>query len=149
MAADNAFEDGGASGPSSLLDDPDENLVPTLTAHLLSQGADARVGSRIGRHRVIRELGRGGMGTVYLASRDDGQYEEQAAIKVIKRGMDTEAIIGALPSRAPDLGRSRPSPHRPLARRRHHRRWAALLRDGAHRRLADRRLLRHPPAEDP
>ena len=48
---------------------------------------------RLGAWRVVREIGRGGMGTVYLAERDDGQFEQRAAIKVIKRGMDTDAVL--------------------------------------------------------
>ncbi|QBB71239.1 serine/threonine protein kinase [Pseudolysobacter antarcticus] len=49
-------------------------------------------GERIGPWRVLRELGRGGMGVVLLAERADGQYEQQAAIKLIKRGMDSDAV---------------------------------------------------------
>ncbi len=41
---------------------------------------------RIGPYRVIRNLGRGGMGSVYLARRDDEEYDKQVAIKVIRRG---------------------------------------------------------------
>jgi serine/threonine protein kinase len=33
------------------------------------------------------------MGTVYLAERDDGQFQQRVAIKVIKRGMDTDAVL--------------------------------------------------------
>jgi serine/threonine-protein kinase len=40
---------------------------------------------RIGPYRAIRELGRGGMGVVYVAERADGQYEQRVAIKVIRR----------------------------------------------------------------
>lgn len=55
---------------------------------------DAAVaGSRIGPYRVIRELGRGGMGAVYLARRDDDSYRQEVAIKLIKRGMDTGEIL--------------------------------------------------------
>ncbi|MFT3792576.1 MAG: tetratricopeptide repeat protein [Rudaea sp.] len=50
-------------------------------------------GQRIGPWRVVRELGRGGMGVVLLAERADGQYEQQAALKLVKRGMDSEAIL--------------------------------------------------------
>ncbi len=48
---------------------------------------------RIGPYKVIRELGHGGMGMVYLAARADDQYRKQVAIKLIKRGMDTDAIL--------------------------------------------------------
>src|SRR5215469_1291163 len=50
-------------------------------------------GERLGAYRVERELGHGGMGAVYLAARDDNQYRKQVAIKVVKRGMDTDEIL--------------------------------------------------------
>src|SRR5207237_8111388 len=46
----------------------------------------------IGRYKVLREIGRGGMGTVFLAEREDPC--QRVAIKIIKRGMDTDEIIG-------------------------------------------------------
>ena len=49
--------------------------------------------ARIGPYRVIERLGVGGMGTVYLAERDDDQYHQQVAIKLVKRGMDSEQIV--------------------------------------------------------
>ena len=39
--------------------------------------------SRLGPYRIIRLLGEGGMGEVWLASRDDGLYEGQVAIKTL------------------------------------------------------------------
>jgi len=51
-------------------------------------------GERIGPWKVERELGRGGMGAVYLATRADGQYEKEVAIKLIRRGMDTDHVLG-------------------------------------------------------
>lgn len=50
-------------------------------------------GRPIGPYRLEREISRGGMGLVCLAYRDDRQYEKQVAIKLIKRGMDTEDIL--------------------------------------------------------
>jgi eukaryotic-like serine/threonine-protein kinase len=47
---------------------------------------------RIGPYKVLREIGRGGMGVVFLAERDD-EYRKQVAIKLIKRGMDSQAIL--------------------------------------------------------
>jgi tetratricopeptide (TPR) repeat protein/predicted Ser/Thr protein kinase len=49
-------------------------------------------GRRIGPYRVVRELARGGMGVVYLAERSDGQFEQRVALKLIKRGMDSDEI---------------------------------------------------------
>ena len=50
-------------------------------------------GHLIGAYRVIREIGRGGMGAVYLAERADEQYQRRVAIKLIKRGMDTDSVL--------------------------------------------------------
>ena len=41
-------------------------------------------GERIGAYRIISLLGRGGMGSVYLAERADGAFEQQVAIKVVQ-----------------------------------------------------------------
>lgn len=46
---------------------------------------------RIGHYKLIREIGRGGMGAVFLAERED--FRQQAAVKIIKRGMDTDEIV--------------------------------------------------------
>lgn len=54
---------------------------------------DDQVGRRIGPYCVIERRGSGGMGAVYLAARDDGQFEQRVAIKVVKRGMDSEEIL--------------------------------------------------------
>ena len=53
----------------------------------------SRVGERIGSYRLVRDLGGGGMGSTYLAHRDDEAYERAVAIKILKRGMDTDAIL--------------------------------------------------------
>jgi serine/threonine protein kinase/tetratricopeptide (TPR) repeat protein len=51
-------------------------------------------GRRVGVYRLTRALGRGGMGVVYLAERDDGAFAQRVAIKLIKRGMDTDQVLG-------------------------------------------------------
>ncbi|MGH7336999.1 MAG: serine/threonine-protein kinase, partial [Myxococcota bacterium] len=45
-----------------------------------------RPGDRIGPYRIIREIGRGGMGRVLLADRADGQFEQQVALKLVGNG---------------------------------------------------------------
>jgi eukaryotic-like serine/threonine-protein kinase len=52
-----------------------------------------RIGERMGAYAVVKELGRGGMGAVYLAKRADGQFEKRVAIKVLKRGTDTDEVL--------------------------------------------------------
>ncbi len=69
------------------------NLIsPALVdAGVISAGGPApfneekRVGQRIGPYEIIRELGHGGMGTVFLAVRADDQYRKQVAIKLVNR----------------------------------------------------------------
>ena len=55
--------------------------------------ADSMIGRRLGPYEIQRELGRGGMGAVYLASRIDAEFTQQVALKITKRGMDTDAIV--------------------------------------------------------
>jgi serine/threonine protein kinase/tetratricopeptide (TPR) repeat protein len=84
---------------------PDEDVVAEVLALLRAHDStgrfDALVGrmaglgadqvdveerdpERIGPYRVLRRIGRGGMGAVYLAERDDGQFEHRVAIKVLR-----------------------------------------------------------------
>ncbi len=55
--------------------------------------SDDLIGHRLGAYRVARLVGRGGMGAVYEAARADGQYEQRAAVKVIRRGMETDFVL--------------------------------------------------------
>jgi eukaryotic-like serine/threonine-protein kinase len=40
-----------------------------------------------GPYRIIRELGRGGMGAVYLAERADGEFHRQVALKIVRHSL--------------------------------------------------------------
>jgi eukaryotic-like serine/threonine-protein kinase len=51
------------------------------------------IGKLIGKYKILREIGRGGMGAVYEASRDDGEFSQKVALKLIKRGMDSDEIL--------------------------------------------------------
>jgi hypothetical protein len=64
----------------------------------LESAGDVACGRRIGPWRVVRELGRGGMGIVLLVERADGQFEQRAALKLVKRGSDSDALIGEAPN---------------------------------------------------
>src|SRR5579883_1851449 len=50
-------------------------------------------GQLLGPYRLLRPLGQGGMGTVYLATRADQAFSKYVAIKLIKRGMDSESVV--------------------------------------------------------
>ncbi|MBO9662960.1 serine/threonine-protein kinase [Dokdonella sp.] len=74
---------------SDLLDRPAEEIAADLAQHadLLAPGA------RVGPWRVVRVLGSGGMGVVYLVQRDGEGYAQRGALKLIKRGMDSAAVL--------------------------------------------------------
>ena len=55
--------------------------------------ADPLPGTRVGPWAVEAEIGRGGMGTVYRARRADGAFEQTVALKVVRRGMDSDAVV--------------------------------------------------------
>jgi len=57
-----------------------------------AEEASEAPGSRVGPYRLVRELGRGGMGVVYRAERADGAYEQDVAVKLIRRGMASDEI---------------------------------------------------------
>ena len=54
---------------------------------------DPMIGRRLGAYRIEREIGRGGMGAVYEALRVDKEFNKRVAIKLVKRGMDTDFIL--------------------------------------------------------
>ncbi|HSJ29834.1 MAG TPA: serine/threonine-protein kinase [Longimicrobiales bacterium] len=64
--------------------------VQTIRTVIESAG-DALDG--VGPYRFVREIASGGMGQVFLAERRDGQFDQQVAVKLLKRGMDSDAIL--------------------------------------------------------
>ena len=52
----------------------------------------AGVPERVGPWRLVREVGKGGMGTVYLAERDDGTFAQRAAIKLVRPGLADDLV---------------------------------------------------------
>jgi serine/threonine-protein kinase len=55
-------------------------------------GPPVTPGDLVGAYRIEREIGHGGMGGVYLASRADGTYHQRVALKIVQPGMDTAEI---------------------------------------------------------
>jgi eukaryotic-like serine/threonine-protein kinase len=53
----------------------------------------SRAGERVGSFRLGEEIGRGGMGAVYAAERVDGDFQQRVAIKILKRGLDSEMVV--------------------------------------------------------
>jgi len=62
-------------------------------AQVLARQTESMIGRNFGAYRVIGLLGHGRMGTVYLSVRNDDQYQKKVAIKLVKRGMDTDGML--------------------------------------------------------
>lgn len=60
---------------------------------LQPSGTSEAITKTIGDYQIVRQMGEGGMGTVYLAVRADQEYKQQVAIKVIRKGMDSKEIV--------------------------------------------------------
>ena len=58
----------------------------------VGEGADL-TGFRVGRYRILRSIGRGGMASVWLAVRDDGSFKREVALKIVRRGLDTDDVL--------------------------------------------------------
>src|SRR5262245_49601141 len=68
-------------------------IPPEAQAKALTDDRDPLLGRRVGAYRIEREIGRGGMGAVYEAVRADKEFSKRVAIKLVKRGMDTDFIL--------------------------------------------------------
>jgi len=79
-----------AADGNGLLDRDAAALVPQMLA---GRNDPLGPGDAAGPYRLLRLLGEGGMGVVYLAERTDGAYEQRVAVKLLKRGMDTHAVL--------------------------------------------------------
>ncbi|HBB95863.1 MAG TPA: hypothetical protein DC054_10780 [Blastocatellia bacterium] len=65
-----------------------QNLLEQHTVDLatrLQKEANNYHGKLFGPYRILREIGRGGMGSVFLAARADGDFEQQVALKIIRQ----------------------------------------------------------------
>jgi eukaryotic-like serine/threonine-protein kinase len=55
--------------------------------------AKARIGNRVGVYLILEQIGEGGMGEVYRAVRADGQYDKEVAVKLVRYGLDSAALL--------------------------------------------------------
>ena len=80
---------------SSFIETPAyENSQASILSSLMQMDEiDSMLGSLLGSYKIEREIGRGGMGAVYEAIRADGEFRRKVAIKVVKRGLDTDFIL--------------------------------------------------------
>jgi hypothetical protein len=67
-----------------------------LVADVLPSDDDMHAGERVGPYRLMRKLGEGGMGTVWLAHRVDGGFTQHVALKLIRVGMESDAVLSQM-----------------------------------------------------
>ncbi len=72
-----------------LLDAP----VSVVAADLLESSSPLPPPVRLGAYRIVKEIGHGGMGTVFLGERDDGAFEQQVALKVVRGVAAHESLM--------------------------------------------------------
>lgn len=80
-------------------DDPDflERPVHADALRLVAEETPSdQAGARIGPYQLVRELGRGGMGIVYLAERADGRFQQQVAVKLVRQSGLRDDLLGRL-----------------------------------------------------
>ncbi len=66
---------------------------PAVDVNATAKASEPRAGRRIGVYQIVEEIGRGGMGDVYRAVRDDGQYTKEVAIKLVRSGGDSRSLL--------------------------------------------------------
>jgi eukaryotic-like serine/threonine-protein kinase len=64
-----------------------------LAAQFVAENEGLWEGRRIGPYKILRQIGHGGMGAVFLAVRADDQYQKRVALKLVKHGMDSQSIL--------------------------------------------------------
>ena len=100
QAARAAYVAEACGGDAALADEIQSLLESTLAAapYFETPGGGATAtfvsaGAAIGPYRLVRELGAGGMGSVYLAERDDGEFRQRVAIKIVRGGFGTAFLL--------------------------------------------------------
>ncbi len=66
---------------------------PYFSLHKRPTEEEPGAGRLVGPYRLVRRLGHGGMGTVYLAERADGEFEQQVAVKLLNPGLASDEVL--------------------------------------------------------
>ena len=71
-----------------------ENLSQNVITPAIFEMSDLPPSSgKVYNYKILKKIGRGGMGSVYLAERDDDAYKRLVAVKILRRGLKNEEII--------------------------------------------------------
>ena len=92
LAADATERGALAAGPLALAGDELASDIAADEARVAAAGA-VTAGTLLGSWRLVARLGEGGMGEVWAADRADGAFEQSVAIKLLRRGMETEGLL--------------------------------------------------------
>lgn len=71
----------------------DADLLEQNAVLEIHSTAQNLINRQIGHYKILEEIGTGEMGSVFLAERADGEFRQNAALKLIKRGMDSDAVL--------------------------------------------------------
>ena len=69
-----------------------ESILEAGTALLASDQSSLAERARVGPYRLVRQIGLGGMGAVYLAERDDEEFQQRVAVKLVTPGLYNEEV---------------------------------------------------------
>jgi non-specific serine/threonine protein kinase/serine/threonine-protein kinase len=75
---------------ATFLDSPALLLSPDSSQQTTE--LESMVGRRVGPYSVVREIGRGGMGTVYLAERADAEFDQRVALKLVREARSERVL---------------------------------------------------------
>src|ERR1041384_7917487 len=89
-----AGEEAGSfiQGPPPGAQRASEAAGPSNATLLISQVPSEKAGDRIGRYKLLQQIGEGGCGVVYMAEQGE-PVRRRVALKVIKLGMDTKQVV--------------------------------------------------------
>lgn len=88
-----ADDDAGSFLAGGAAHDPEQTMPMTPAGlHPATAAPAEQPGTRIGRYKLLQEIGEGGFGTVWMAEQEE-PVRRRVALKIIKLGMDTRQVI--------------------------------------------------------
>lgn len=82
-----------ADAPSGAVDLGAAAWAAPVLAAAEAEAMQTPVGTRVGPYRIVRPLGHGGMGIVFIAERDDDQYRKAVALKLVRAGLQYDTHL--------------------------------------------------------
>ncbi len=70
-----------------------ETSLAPIAARILPDDEANLAGQQFGHYRIIREIGAGGMGAVFLAERSDGEFDQNVAVKIVRQAIAEREML--------------------------------------------------------